>query len=296
MWYENGDTLGSRQERKRGSLRDSPILRVNARLKEQQQARMRRTAAMLMAPVLVVGLLYSLWQGLRIAADALFLANPRYAIRRLEFRGGGQVVADFIRGKQNIREGMNIFAFSPRGTVSDFMQGAPNFKSMQVSRILPDTVRVEVAERVAVARLGRQSAYVIDEDGWIFGGVRTGTQGLPTIIGVENNAMRMGQRLTGTVQAAIDFVQAADDARYNLQVDTIDVSKGTFLGITLRHNGLRKEIDFSWKGIGAGRTPDVRASLHRELTRLVLALESEQGKKMSRMDATYSDIASIYGK
>lgn len=256
---------------------------------------MRQIALMLMAPALAVGLLYAIWQGVRMAAERVFLSNARFAIRRIEFRGGGQVVADFIRGKQRIREGANIFAFSPRATVEDFMRGAPNFRSMRISRILPDTVRVEVVERIAVARLGRQTAFVVDEEGCVFGGIRAGAQPLPTITGYDPKVARLGQQLSGTALAAIDLVQAADDAKYNLQVDSVDISKSAHLTLTLRHEGQRKEVDFSWKGMNA-RSAESRASLHRELTRLVLALESEQGRKLSRLDATYSDIDSIYGK
>jgi hypothetical protein len=171
--------------------------------------------------VLVAALL---WLGFRAAASALFARNDTFRIVRLELPDSPGIVRDYVRGKCGIGPGTNLFAFSVAEMRREFLAGAPNFKSMEISRILPGTLRVEVVERVPVARLGRRGHLAVDAEGVVFGvGTRRGT--LAVVEHHDDRALRPGDRVDGLARDAVRLLDVCERMALgqDIRVRAIDV-------------------------------------------------------------------------
>jgi hypothetical protein len=213
-----------------------------------------------------------------------FSENPRFTIRRLEIRSGGDLVEGFIRGGRGINEGTNLFAFDPAEVRRLFLKQGAGFRAMTLTRRLPDTLWVEVEERVPLARIGEMSRLVVDEEGVVFAR-RAGAGALPAITGMRDSPMP-GATVAGLTQAALQVLEGCKDPRLGLRMEAIDVSRDDCL--VLRCGGGRP-VRFSWAGMGE-RTPESRRAMLRKLVRLSRTLSSPESARHEGFDATYGDM------
>lgn len=225
------------------------------------------------------------WFGLRAVGQLLFSGNARFTIKHLEIRNGGVAVADFIRGSRNIREGTNLFAFNARAVRREFLAGGPNFKTMAITRRLPDTLVVSVEERVPLARVGRWGHFVVDNDGCVFG-ARPGSRSLPVITGYKTEGLTPGERVEGIAIAALQVLEVCDNPRLGLHVVSVDVSRTDYLVI---HFAGRKSFRFDWGGMGQ-KSVESRKRLLKKLGRLARTMQSAQASRHSGFDATYGNM------
>ncbi|MBQ9336947.1 MAG: FtsQ-type POTRA domain-containing protein [Lentisphaeria bacterium] len=93
--------------------------------------------------------------------------NPRFVLNRVLVRshdggfwhGRKNLVCDILR----IREGeSNLFRLDPGEMRKRLLEREPSIQSVRVIRELPDTLNVEITERIPVARLNENSNLVID--------------------------------------------------------------------------------------------------------------------------------------
>ena len=228
--------FGKTERRRRNGPRES-VLKVAARTTERRRAVRRRIGAALALlvgmPVLGAGLV---WGG-HEAWLAMFAENDYFHIREIEVTTDGTLGAGNIQEYAKVSPGMNLFAVRPR-EVRDLLLSVPVIENAQVGRRLPDTLIIEVTERVAVARLGRPgsgSPLAVDSTGHVLGpsSVRPS---LPVILGVRDTGLRPGDVVQdGMLRDALVLLEICNQAamRQELVVATIDLSEEDMLDVGL---------------------------------------------------------------
>ena len=204
------------------------MLQVAARSVEHRRAVRRRVLVLLAVlvglPVLGFGLV---WGG-HEAWLAMFAENEFFQIRQIDVTTDGELRVGNILEYARVEKGMNLFAVRPEW-IRESLLSVPVIANAQVGRRLPDTLVIEVAERVAVARLGRPgsgSPLAVDSLGHVLGpsSVRAS---LPVILGVRDNGLRPGDVVKDPMlKDALRVLEIANQAvmRQELVVATIDLS------------------------------------------------------------------------
>jgi len=168
-------------------------LRAAAPAAERRRVRRQRLGILLLVLVGLPALGAGLYFGGRAAWRELFSENDFFRIRRIEVTTDGGLDAKHIEEYAGVRAGLNLLAVRPE-KIRAALLAVPVIANAQVGRRLPDTLVVEVAERVAVARLGwpRSGApLAVDATGHVLGpsSVRAS---LPVVVGVRDKGLRPG--------------------------------------------------------------------------------------------------------
>ena len=261
MWFDNED-VSVRQFARRHRR---PTLNVRARVGKRGLP--SRPAFVFLAVLLVAGAAFLIWFGVKLSGELLFSRNPIYTIARLKIDSDSVVVRDFIKGKRGIREGMNLFGFDIDEVREEFLKGAPSFRSMEIYRELPDTLSINVAERVPVAGIGRRGGFVVDRDGFVFG-PKAGGESLALIIGYKGSDLKPGDRVRGLVRDAVMVLDVCRQTVIGREVLIAGIAvKGGYGGVddSLRlYLAGKKTVDLWWRREASdGSLPpeDLRARL-----------------------------------
>jgi len=132
------------------------------------------------------------WLALRIRRAALS-ENPLFAIAAIDVSTDGVLSAEQILHSAGVATNMNLFTLRP-DEVRRRVEANPAVASARVSRRLPDTLRIDVAERVPVARLvsaGGGSPLAVDATGHVMGPSSVRAD-LPLVIGLADHALVPG--------------------------------------------------------------------------------------------------------
>ena len=190
--------------------------------------------------LLLVGLpalAYGLYLGGGAAWRGLFAENDFFQIRQIEVTTDGTLGSGHIHEYANVRPGMNLFAVRPR-EIRESLLRVPVIANAQVGRRLPDTLVIEVTERVAVARLGHPgtgSPLAVDAEGHVLGpsSVRAS---LPVIVGIRDKGLRPGDQVGDPMLSeALEVLEICNQSamRRELTVATVDVSSEDQMGVGL---------------------------------------------------------------
>lgn len=237
MWFDDEEASGRRLLKGKRGRRAA--LNVNARV-AASKSKGRIEGLPYLVVTLVLALAVGLWFSVREIGRLLFSQNPVYTIARVDIDSDSVVVRDFIRGKKNIREGENLFCFSIGAVRDEFLRSAPHFKSMQITRQLPDALAIKVVERVPVAKVGRKGGFVVDREGVVFGS-RASEDDLPLIVGYKGPLLKPGDRLAGLARDAVEILLAGEKSMLSrdVQIAAIDITGG-FAG---RENDVLLHLD-----------------------------------------------------
>ena len=218
--------LRKTEERRQNRPRES-VLKVAARSVERRRTARRRIgwALALLAgvPALAAGLA---WGG-HAAWRAMFAENEFFEIRQIEVTTDGDLGAENILEYARVRKGLNLFAVRPED-IRGSLLSVPVIANAQVGRRLPDTLVIEVAERVSVARLGRPgsgSPLAVDATGHVLGPSSVRAT-LPVVLGVRDNGLRPGDVVNDPMlKDALKILEICNQAamRQELAVATIDL-------------------------------------------------------------------------
>ena len=227
-------SIGARKKRRGNRSRES-VLRAAVHAAERRRVRRRRLGLVLALLLGVPALAYAAALGTRAGWNALFAQNDFFLIRRIEITTDGTLGADHVREYGRVSEGVNLFRVDP-AEIRDLLLEVPVVAGVQVARRLPDTLLIDIAERVAVARLGLGgSAYAVDAEGHVMG-PGSARPGLPAIVGVRDADLRPGDVVEdGALPAALRLLELCGRAemRREIQVETIDVGHADRLDIGL---------------------------------------------------------------
>ncbi|MDA0990404.1 MAG: hypothetical protein O3A51_06595, partial [Verrucomicrobia bacterium] len=164
----------------------------------------------------------------------------------------------------------------------------PNYRSMDITRVLPDSLRISMTPREPIARIGRTGGFVVDRDRTVFG-YRGDKSGLPTMLGYRGPMLTPGDRVTGQTADAILVIDVARsmDLGSELVIEGVDV-RGRFRG---RPDDMRIYlegeiiVDLWWKrGQGESGEADLRARL--EYLRGILRKTDQQRNRVKKVNLT----------
>ena len=115
--------------------------------------------------------------------------HPIFSIDRIEVSTDGILTEEQILRSARVSTNMNLFAASP-SEIRQNLEANPLVARARVARRFPDALRIDVAERVPVARTGRGNL-TLSADGHVMGprSVRTS---LPLLIGLNDPALAPG--------------------------------------------------------------------------------------------------------
>ena len=228
-----------RKNRRQGS-RPTTLLMVNARLAEQRKARMYRVGT---GAVILSGFSGLVWlgaMGVQFFTRLLFTENPRFSIQRLDLKSDDKLKFKHIKEYAHLEEGQNLFAVDLAKIQKD-LESVPLVSSVDVFRRLPDTLGVRVAERVAIARLGkddRRHHLAVDREGYVLGpSSRSSSQ--PALEGFQAEGLRPGSYLEDTlIKEALSVIELCETTRLGhiVKISQINVDHPEYLDLRLRKN------------------------------------------------------------
>lgn len=265
-----------------------PGVRVNATLKTRNRLKAQRNTLLIVVPIAVLVGLLAAWVGIHYVGRAIFSTNPRFTIRQLEIKAGENVNDDLIREYTGINVGTNLFAVDIERVRAEILKKQPNMKSMDITRVLPDTVKIVAVERTPRARIGWGGNLLVDSDGCVFW-QRNAVRSLPAVISTSDEIARPGSRLSGMAMAAIEAVESFGDPRFGLELQSVSVDANDCLVVNLLAAGIPWEGRLSWKGMGR-HTLDSHRRLVERLTLASRALQqADRTRRYTKFDATYDD-------
>jgi hypothetical protein len=241
-----------------------------------------------LVPVVLCATAVVIWIGLRIAGGCLFSENNTFNIADLDIRPPDDVVVrDFIRGRCKISEGVNMFSFSISDIRKDFLANAPSFENMEITRHLPDRLKIEVRERIPLGRLGRRSYLVVDRNGVVFAAPDK-ARSLPRIRGYSEKKLKPGNAVEGMTRAAIELLEVCRNSQIGISVTDVDVRERNPRCVVV-HTDEGKEGRLIWQHMGK-MTPESREAVAGRLREWDAFLQTPAGESDSVFDMTIDGI------
>jgi hypothetical protein len=291
MWFDDNGTAGKRFFWQRRSRRNQ-VMKVSLRSTARGGAGLPAPGVFLVAVVGGLSAMILLWFGCRWFGGLLFSRNSSYAIKRMEVDAGADLVTYFLREKRGIREGVNLFSFDLARVRDEFLSQrfSAKFKTIEMARILPSTLKVSVVERVPIAAIGETGLLLADAEGCVFGGGLL-KHGLPVIKGYQRQSLLPGDRVQSGARDALTVLDTCDKAGLggDIIIAAIDV-RGNFAG---QRDDLRltldsgTEVDLWWPRRDL-KLAESLADLQNRLTYLrgVLKRAKQDGQRLLRVNLT----------
>jgi len=162
--------------------------------------------------------------GVWLASEALTRsANAGFVVKDILVTGRKQISAEELLASLSVKQGMPIFGFN----IADAEKSLSNISWVQgavISRRLPDTIVVELQERVPVALWQHnQKIFLIDKDGVVLSANNLEPwQQLPLVVGagVEKNVAQLLGLLQAEPSIASELVSAVriEERRWDLHL------------------------------------------------------------------------------
>ena len=261
------------------------LIRLNAKKtnKRRNQSHTRvKTVVSIIAAVAVVGLIIGIWTGSQLIIRKLYSRNSTFVIKHIQINGSLMLSPALVREYTQINEGLNLFDLNIKQIRNDFLRRVPGVKSMDISRELPNTLKINIMERIPLGKLGKNGPLVVDRYGMIFV-FKGSTSQLPIIWGYDRKRSRPGVKILGIAQAALEALRAIDeDPALGLDVARVEVSYEDYLLLRLTDG---KIIKLAWDDMGM----QTDVSLHKllmKLSEVSAVLHSRRGMNLIMLDAT----------
>lgn len=172
----------------------------------------RRGALVLASVLLVAGLLFGLYYVCLFVGSLFFSKNPSFELKNVIMQSDGRLTPSKLFEYASLEHDLNLFEVDVE-QLRDHLESVPLIESVRIQRRMPDTLVVDVVERVAVAQVHwkwRAVPFLIDRHGIVLPATRTG-QALPLIDGLKLDELRPGEQMTDDgVQYVLDLLSTAD--------------------------------------------------------------------------------------
>jgi cell division protein FtsQ len=245
---------------KRRNRRVARLHLLDVKLRSAQVRANRIRFAMLSLTLLAVTLagFYGCWRAGEWALNRMLFQNPAFTITRIDVHTDGNIAVDALRRWSGVRPGQNLLALDMARVKRD-LEMVSAIRSVAVERVMPNTLRLRVAERdpqaqvpVARLRVGGEmdvTAFQLDKDGVVIAPLdqsqlasrplRT-NDSLPVIRGIDPREIIPGRRLKSpAIHAALQL--AAAFQRSSLAANTtllqIDITVPRVLVVTTAQQG-----------------------------------------------------------
>lgn len=230
------------------------VLDVKLSSNQVHRRRVHLALSTLVAVIFVVGTIYGLWRGGWWATQRFVYQNEHLRIRHFEVSTDGVIQPPHLERWAGVKPGANLFEIDLH-SIKRQLETQGMIRQASLERVLPDTLRLRVQERVPVARVrfrvnepgGRLLArdFGVDSTGRVMpldtAVVRPETaaawQRLPLLIGVPPGEIIQGRDLVSAqVQAVVRFLREYQGSaiRSRLEVASIDLSPRETLLVTTR--------------------------------------------------------------
>ncbi|HSR88752.1 MAG TPA: FtsQ-type POTRA domain-containing protein [Pontiella sp.] len=229
--------------------------------------------------LLVVGTaFYAVYKGYEWIKDGLFSKNPRFEIHHLVISCDGSLGEDYIREISGLHEGMNLFELSFK-EINEKLTGVSRIESVYLERKLPNTLIINVKERVPVAKITgtRETKYpfLVDRYGYVLPHRRSAA-GLPLIKGLDAEIPLGEQLKQKDVEIALKIIALCESTSYlrsYVRIETLDVKYSDFIDLRLQ-GGIRVRMP--------------RFSLKPKLQNLatIIKIANGQGRRVKEVDLT----------
>lgn len=135
------------------------------------------------------------------------------------------------------KEAFDYCALSPAGSILEvdletlkdrilFMR--PGLKSVSLKKEYPDTIRVFVKERTALAQVEGEGVFIVDEDGFVLGRPRENIDSkLPVINGISSSGLKEGNfSKAKALKKAVEIIKLVEETGFKDKygLEKIDVS------------------------------------------------------------------------
>ncbi len=237
----------------------------------------RRGLVILFLTAVAALLLFGGYAGLRYTGTLFFSRNPKFELKVINITSDGRLTPEFFCERAGLQTGINLFSVD-FDKLRQKLAEVPLVESVAIERKLPDTLNINVIERVAMAQIrwnARGLPFLVDRHGVILPMTRSG-QALPLIGGLKLQSLHPGDRVDNPgIRQCLDILAAADQLGLGSQV--------AFASFDIRYP------DFVTAVVNGETT--VRFPLHsgrEKLVRLVsvLQLSNEQGCRVKTIDLT----------
>ncbi|MFM8469702.1 MAG: cell division protein FtsQ/DivIB [Limisphaerales bacterium] len=128
------------------------VLRVKLRTDQLQAARTRFVMQVLTVLFGAAVVLFLGWRGVDWATREFITENPAFAIKTIDLQTDGILSTEALRSVAGVRVGENVMALDLARIKRD-LELRDYIHSAAVERVLPDTLRIRVTERVPVAQV-----------------------------------------------------------------------------------------------------------------------------------------------
>ena len=209
---------------------DPPFLRPERRTKVRRQRRgwtYRIILGLQLSAALVVAV-SGLWAGY-----SRVMASERLRVARVEVRGSRFLSEGEVRELLGPAVGENILSLDI-DSLKKHLRASPWVADATVTRTLPDTLRVEVRERVPLALAELERLYLMDGDGGLIDiyGPRTAAFDLPIVRGLQRAELK-DRRARAILAGAL----LRDLGELGAEISEVEVDKNGDLRVVLRGAG-----------------------------------------------------------
>jgi cell division protein FtsQ len=204
-----------------------------------------------------------------------FSRNPSFALKNVIMQSDGRLTPSKLSEYSSLKPNLNLFEVDV-DQLRAHLESVPLIESVRIQRRMPDTLVVDVVERVAVAQVHwkwRAVPFLVDRHGMVLPATRTG-QALPLIDGLKLDKLRPGEQMSDDgVQYVLELLSTADAMGLSpqIQFERFDLRSPDYVNATLE-NGV------------TARFP--RHSASNKLIRLAatMQLAQERGRPVKTVD------------
>lgn len=288
MWYwqRYRNTRSRRRSDRRAATAREALLQVNTRVSSRSRGTAHRLGTVILLLLVLAGGAWLAIAGIQRLGRWLFTENDRYILRTLDLASDGRMQPGHIREYARLETGVNLFALD-LDQVRRELESVPVVSQVTVQRVLPDTLRIRVSERIPVARLGEEQAghpLAVDREGVVLGPSSLSDR-LPVITGYRARGLRPGSRAEGAdLRTALELLAMCEEPVFNrfLRIRKVDTTGSEEVNI---------ELDRGEKA----RLP--KKNLRPQVERLcqIIQQSADEGRAIASVDLTVErNVPAIY--
>jgi cell division septal protein FtsQ len=272
------------------------VLRVKLRTDQLHAARTRFAMQVLTVLFGAAVVLFLGWRGVDWAVREFVTENPAFATKAIDLQTDGILTVESLRSMAGVRVGENLMSLDLARIKRD-LELRDYIQSAAVERVLPDTLRIRVTERVPVAQavVPRQEGgqfthqpHLLDAGGFVMAVPNRAMVAdptalqidwLPALVGVNPVELKPGRQVeSAQVRAALRLLMHFERSSMfgRSDIRRVDVSGLEVLTVTTATGG---EITFA-------SHRDFDTQLRR--WRAVQDVATQQGKVISTLDVSIS--------
>ena len=166
------------------------------------------------------------------------LVSPIFNIQNIQVSGNEQVASDTIESLSGLSDGQNIFKFLKKNVINDIKK-EPYIESVEVKRVLPNTIQIKVKERKKRFAIKFLNSYaIINSQGYIL--ELSENQGdLPIISGITTpeEEITKGRRLNendlNNLEIIIKIMNISRDNNIDELISGVEITKENEINIQM---------------------------------------------------------------